>query len=97
SPGGVSDEKGPYNPALTIPSLNASGLNIHDRFLHLILTWILRPISEHVIIRSIGYWWIGCFQNNGCLNLALIMFNDITNVIGKDISARECPKTNHEM
>ncbi|MFQ6626820.1 hypothetical protein Gotur_005196 [Gossypium turneri] len=82
-PDGESNEKGLSNPILVVPSSNASKLNLHDHFQHLILTWILRSISKHAITRSIDYWWIEIFQTNRHPDLALIMFNDIPKAITK--------------
>ncbi|MBA0553929.1 hypothetical protein Golob_013068 [Gossypium lobatum] len=44
---GSSDEKGHFDPSLFIQFGSAPELNLHDRVLHLILTWNLRPIKEH--------------------------------------------------
>ncbi|MBA0706074.1 hypothetical protein Golax_018214 [Gossypium laxum] len=75
-----------YSDLPIIPSSNPSELNLHNHFLHLILTWILRPISEHVILRAIDYWWFDCFQTNRHLDVALIMFSNITKVLGKELT-----------
>ncbi|KAK5811661.1 hypothetical protein PVK06_027016 [Gossypium arboreum] len=47
---------------------------------------MLRPISKHVILRSIDYWWIDSFQLNRRSDLALIMFNNIIKVIGMELT-----------
>ncbi|MBA0554300.1 hypothetical protein Golob_013414, partial [Gossypium lobatum] len=86
-PDGESNEKGLSNPILVVPSSNASKLNLQDHFLHLILTWILRSISKHAITRSINYWWIEIFQTNRHPDLALIMFDDIPKVTGKEFTS----------
>ncbi|MFQ6643311.1 hypothetical protein Gotur_017945 [Gossypium turneri] len=46
-PEGSSDEIGCFDLSLFILSRSASELNLHDRVLHLILTWNLRPIKKH--------------------------------------------------
>ncbi|MBA0702597.1 hypothetical protein Goari_027236, partial [Gossypium aridum] len=43
---GSSDEKWHFDPSLFIQSRSASELSLHDRLLHLILTWNLRPIKS---------------------------------------------------
>ncbi|MFQ6628937.1 hypothetical protein Gotur_007666 [Gossypium turneri] len=45
--GGSSGAKSHFDPSLFIQYGSASELNLHDRVLHLILTWNLRPIKEH--------------------------------------------------
>ncbi|KAK8613698.1 hypothetical protein V6N13_101455 [Hibiscus sabdariffa] len=85
--GGLTKEKGAYDPTLKIVRNRATELDIHDRFLHLILTWNLRPISKHAVIRQLDYWWIDCFRNNRRPDLAHIMYNDITKVIGKPLTS----------
>ncbi|MBA0699190.1 hypothetical protein Goari_000846 [Gossypium aridum] len=45
---GYSNETGRFDPSIFIPSRLTSELNLHDRVLHLILTWNLRPIKKHV-------------------------------------------------
>lgn len=59
--GGESNEKRPSKSALIIASSYPSKLNLHDWFLYLILTLILCPISKHVVLRAIDYWWLDCF------------------------------------
>lgn len=83
---GESNEKGLYSLALYIEFRNTSELYLHDNVLHLIITWILRPIKKHVMLRSVEYYWIDFVQSDRCLDLALIMFNDINKGIGKEMS-----------
>ncbi|GMJ06943.1 hypothetical protein HRI_004363500 [Hibiscus trionum] len=85
--GGLTKEKGAYDPTLKIVRNRATELDIHDRFLHLILTWNLRPISKHVVIRQLDYWWIDCFRNNRRPDLAFLMYNDIAKVIRKPLTS----------
>ncbi|KAK5794423.1 hypothetical protein PVK06_035648 [Gossypium arboreum] len=74
--GGESNEKGTYNPTLKVRCSYTSELNVHDRALH--LTWISHQISKQ---------WIDCFHSNRRPDLALILFNDITKNIGKELSS----------
>ncbi|MBA0550546.1 hypothetical protein Golob_021484 [Gossypium lobatum] len=85
--GGVSNEKGPFSPALYVESHLFANLDVHDRLLHSIITWVLRPISKHVVIWFIDYWWIDCFKSNRPPDLTLLMFNDITKVIEKELGS----------
>ncbi|MBA0753374.1 hypothetical protein Gogos_020567 [Gossypium gossypioides] len=85
--GGVSNEKGPFSPVLYVKPHLVANLDIHDRLLHFIITWVLRPTSKHVVIWSIDYWWIDCFKSNRPPDLTLLMFNNITKVIGKELGS----------
>lgn len=85
-PKGSSYEKGHYNPTLFIPFELTSELNLHDRVLHLIVTWNLRPIKKHVKLRNIDYQWLDYFKFDRCPNLTLIIINDITKAIGRGIN-----------
>ncbi|KAH1057020.1 hypothetical protein J1N35_035085 [Gossypium stocksii] len=80
---GSFDEKGHFDPSLFIQSRLTFELNLHDRVLHLILTWNLRPIKTHAKLRNTNYWWLDCFKSDRRPNLALILFNDITKAIGR--------------
>ncbi|KAH1130590.1 hypothetical protein J1N35_001968 [Gossypium stocksii] len=86
-PDGESNEKGSYHLALYVRRSYASELNVCDRVLHLIITWILHPISKHAVLRSTSYWWIDCFHSNRHLDLAIILFNEKTKIIGKELSS----------
>lgn len=47
-PGGVPNEKGPVNPTNFVPSNLAINLDMHDQLLHLVISWIFKPISKHL-------------------------------------------------
>ncbi|MBA0585818.1 hypothetical protein Gorai_016580 [Gossypium raimondii] len=65
---------------------SSSELNLYDRVLHLILAWNLHPIKKHAKLRNIDYWWLDSFHTNRNLDLALVMFNDITKAIERGMN-----------
>ncbi|KAK5819549.1 hypothetical protein PVK06_024557 [Gossypium arboreum] len=75
-----------FDASLLIQSRSVSKLNLHDRVLHLILTWKLRPIKKHVKLLNIDYWWLNYFKSNRCPDLTLILFNYITKAIGRGMN-----------
>ncbi|KAK5824773.1 hypothetical protein PVK06_019557 [Gossypium arboreum] len=83
---GSFDEKGHFDPSLFIQSGSTSELNPHDRVLHLILTWNLRPIKKYAKLRNTDYWWLKCFKSDRHPDLALILFNYITKAIRRGMN-----------
>ncbi|KAK5772014.1 hypothetical protein PVK06_048273 [Gossypium arboreum] len=88
SPEGNSNKKRLFNPTFFIESRFTFELNIHDRILHLMITWNLRPIKKLAKIRNTYYWWLDSVYFDRHPNLALITFNDITKAIRRAMNTK---------
>lgn len=71
---GISDE----NYFGHVLSGSVTALDVHDRFLHLMISWWIRPSNgKFSWIRQVDDFWIQCFRKAEEPNLPRIMFTDI--------------------
>ncbi|KAK8561952.1 hypothetical protein V6N12_049007 [Hibiscus sabdariffa] len=57
-------------------------LDAHNRFLHLLITWFLRPSGGKLsTIRQVDVFWLNCFRQNNRPNLAQIIFIEIVDLV----------------
>ncbi|KAE8667313.1 Kinesin-3 [Hibiscus syriacus] len=61
---------------------SASVLDLHERFLHLMITWWFRPSGgRYSTLRALDLWWLHCFENNIKINLSEIIFAEIVETV----------------
>ncbi|MBA0691223.1 hypothetical protein Goari_008862 [Gossypium aridum] len=83
---------GSFPSTLILKDDHASDLELHDRILHLILTWTINPTNKHAILRKTDYWFIHCFQTKHHLNLPVLMFLNMIEVVRWPLSSNKTLK-----
>ncbi|MBA0876731.1 hypothetical protein Goshw_008902, partial [Gossypium schwendimanii] len=79
-----------YNTFLTRPiDYVGNDMDIHDRILHLIFTWIVAPINKHSGFRHTNYWIWHCFRTNHPLNLASVVFLNLLEIVRLSMSSNK--------
>ncbi|GMI64043.1 hypothetical protein HRI_000073600 [Hibiscus trionum] len=57
-------------------------LDVHDRVLHLMVSWFIRPSGgKYSHIRQTDHFWLECFRRGECPNVPKIIFAEIVNNI----------------
>ncbi|MBA0795888.1 hypothetical protein Gohar_006719 [Gossypium harknessii] len=87
---GDEHHTGSYDTSLTRPNdYVGNDMDIHDRTLHLVFTWIIAPTNKHSGFRHTDYWIWHCFRTNHPLNLASIIFLNLLEVVRLSMSSNK--------